>query len=427
MPRNTTIQNTNYKLKKVNSDNFVKQASEHNDNEKRSYKILNTKRFLLIAGIFFAIIVVLIVISAFYDWDISRAIALPFLKDDQYITGSNYALLYEIIGCIAPFVILPIFAWTAFRYVMHFRGLKSWRKVFQIAILVLIGFIGFFSVFFYLTYNFFPILINVITNGGWNEEAFNIYYGPLWYVMCFIFVFVSIGFNTALFFAFGKLKTQTELVLFKFAMFVFICFVFCQLITGIVKYTGLFARERFRAIWLDDSLYPGGYDYSTINGKEILFKPWWHLGWDSSVVHTIISTDPFADNVIRGNAFSSFPSGHVSFGAFIFVLPFLVYAIKGLNKNWKIALINVGCFIAIVLLMEARVQSAAHYLSDTVFAALIDFGVIAAVGAIFYGGKRIKRSFETYNANCKTVQFVLLPLLTIIPTIAMIVAVKWFV
>jgi uncharacterized membrane protein len=67
MPRNTTIQNTNYKLKKVNSDNFVKQASEHNDNEKRSYKILNTKRFLLIAGIFFAIIVVLIVISAFYD------------------------------------------------------------------------------------------------------------------------------------------------------------------------------------------------------------------------------------------------------------------------------------------------------------------------------------------------------------------------
>jgi amino acid transporter len=89
------------------------------------------------------------------------------LKDGQYITGSNYALLYEIIGCIAPFVILPIFAWTAFRYVMHFRGLKSWRKVFQIAILVLIGFIGFFSVFFYLTYNFFPILINVITNGGW--------------------------------------------------------------------------------------------------------------------------------------------------------------------------------------------------------------------------------------------------------------------
>ena len=41
-----TIQNTNYKLKKVNSDNFVKQASEHNDNEKKSYKILNTKRFL---------------------------------------------------------------------------------------------------------------------------------------------------------------------------------------------------------------------------------------------------------------------------------------------------------------------------------------------------------------------------------------------
>ena len=427
MPRNMIAQKTDYKLKKVNSENFVKQANEHNDEAKKSYKVLNTKRFLLISGIFFGIIITLIVISTFFDWDISCAIALPFLVDGQYTTSSSYALLFEIIGCIAPFIILPIFAWTAFRYVMHFQDLKSWRKVFQIVILVLLGFIGFFSVFYYLTYNFFPIIITIISNGGQNEETYNLYYKTLGYVMPLIFAFISIGFNAILFFAFGKLKPQTELALFKFAMFVFICFVFCQLITGIIKYIGLFARERFRAIWLDDSLNHGGYDHSTVDGKEILFKPWWHLGWDSSIVHTIISTNPDADKVIRGNAFSSFPSGHVSFGAFIFVLPFIVYAIKGLNKNWKIALISVSCFICLALLMEARVQSAAHYLSDTVFAALIDFAVIASVGAIFYGNKKINIAFETYNANCKPVQFVLLPLITIIPTVVMIIAVKWFI
>jgi uncharacterized membrane protein len=62
-----STQKTNRKLKNVNSDNFVKQASEHNDTTKTTYKILNLKRFFIIAGIFFGIIVVLATVSAFYD------------------------------------------------------------------------------------------------------------------------------------------------------------------------------------------------------------------------------------------------------------------------------------------------------------------------------------------------------------------------
>ena len=67
MSQTKTKQKVNYKLKKVNSDNFVKQASEHNDNIKKQDNVLNLKRFFIIAGIFFAIAVVLITVAAFYD------------------------------------------------------------------------------------------------------------------------------------------------------------------------------------------------------------------------------------------------------------------------------------------------------------------------------------------------------------------------
>ena len=62
-----STQKTTRKLKNVNSDNFVKQANEHNDITKTTYKVLNLKRLFIIAGIFFGIIVVLATVSAFYD------------------------------------------------------------------------------------------------------------------------------------------------------------------------------------------------------------------------------------------------------------------------------------------------------------------------------------------------------------------------
>ena len=79
------------------------------------------------------------------------------------------------------------------------------------------------------------------------------------------------------------------------------------------------------------------------------------------------------------------------------------------------------------MLMEARVHSGAHYLSDTVFAAFIDWMVIVTIGGLFYGTKNINKVFATYNANSKSLQFVLVPLLTIIPTVAMIIAIRWFI
>jgi hypothetical protein len=71
------------------------------------------------------------------------------------------------------------------------------------------------------------------------------------------------------------------------------------------------------------------------------------------------------------------------------------------------------------MLMEGRIQGGAHFLSDVTFAALIDGGIIAIVDGLFYGTKNINKVFATYNANCKTVQFILVPLVAIIPAIIM--------
>ena len=304
---------------------------------------MNKRRIILIS-ILTSVILVLILIATFFDLQISMA--LSSLKIGEYYTTNLFAIIFEIIGETFLYLFLAFAGSGLFWWFTRFQ--KSYIKtIFQIlfTIVIFVAFFFFLSRMVGYVAHFQPLVTGLY---------FNV-----------IYIFLSVILTFLIIFSMSRIKEDTLKKLFVFSLIIICTAVLSNLITQVIK-GEVFGRMRYRAM-----NYIGDFSF---------FTPWYYINGDSIATQV----DLFSD------AFKSFPSGHITACGISFSLMILPYLFEMLNTSkWKIIL-TITPLIITILVALARIIAGAHFLSDTIFGALITFGATMLFSYIFIFRKHKK-------------------------------------
>lgn len=161
------------------------------------------------------------------------------------------------------------------------------------------------------------------------------------------------------------IKPETMKRLLKFALFALVFMVAALIVMQIMKM--LWGRMRYR-----DMLSAG-----TTEG----FTPWYVV------------------NIGNGEeAYKSFPSGHTSSAANIFILAALCDVFPRLNNFRARAVINTGCFIFTVLVAVSRIVNCAHFLSDVLAGGYITYLIFVLTRWLFFRNGKYEFTFKKKTA-----------------------------
>ena len=265
-----------------------------------------------------SILILLIVLGSFYDYQIANKVYLG-----QNASNNFYGILFSYIG------ILPAFGGWSFLGASILPLRKKYNKKasgWLLALSILL---------FVLSYLHIANTIMMV-----NEKAFEVH----WTIAYSIGMIVTLGCAYLGYILAEKSKNENLLNMILFVILIsFITFI----ITMSVK--GIMGRPRFRFI-LEMDVDP-----------TQLFKNWWEMG------HELKACIP--SNLI-GDEFSSFPSGHSSYSMFaIFIFPLLAEYNENLKK-YKNTLFILGV-VWWVLTAFSRLTVGAHYLTDVCFGGLV--------------------------------------------------------
>ena len=97
-------------------------------------------------------------------------------------------------------------------------------------------------------------------------------------------------------------------------------------------------------------------------------------------------------------AYKSFPSGHTSSAANIFILAALCDVFPRLNNFRARAVINTGCFIFTVLVAVSRIVNCAHFLSDVLAGGYITYLIFVLTRWLFFRNGKYEFTFKEKTA-----------------------------
>ena len=376
------------KIKKVDANKFVDKVKEKDGVYRPEFKIA-----IAIICSFLGLYAILLVISAFYDFQIDEILAkwlLPTLSNTsvdlnlgaatgqlgQVYTNGPIGRLVETIGT-SPCIIITVAACGIFYHNASYMKNARLAKFTKCSMWVLsVGWM-IYACFF----QFFPLFIISIV-GVQNYAAF----GPLGtsdasrFTMAMYLVFgcfVGIGCTWAAFKALGRVQSQTMKELLRWA-FIASTASLASILVVEIAIKPVVQRERFRFIYAlsqvtqltlkDGTVYTDPTQIQNyFNDINVYggFHPWWGL---------VVSPNAFkAGNLpfISEDITKSFPSGHATMAAVgfysLWVLPLTVKAFN--TKKARAWCFWLGiCGTAFVGLF--RLMAGAHYLSDVLFGSL---------------------------------------------------------
>lgn len=277
--------------------------------------------FWIVNAIAFAFFIALMAVATKFDLQINHA-----LSDGD----SFFADLFAIIGEYPAYVAVPVGGVMVFFNAPLF--IEKYKRV-------LIRFVGCLAVF-----------------GGW---FFFFYAGTkltdLPHLPGFSIVGAA-GIGALSLWIGSFVKKETMVKLFKYGVFLIVFTLVTLAVIQISK--NIFCRMRYR-----DMLKEGNFDG---------FTPWYKIN--------IGREDPNPDY-----HYTSFPSGHTSSAAHVFVLCVLCDFYPALNKKRVRAAMNAGCFAFVAVVGIARIVDDAHFLSDVLVGGYVTYLIYVLCRYMFFG------------------------------------------
>lgn len=274
----------------------------------------------------------LMAVAAFYDLQISQAIG-----DMENLFGT----FFEVVGEAPSYLVLPFCA-PIFFYTAKYFNTKQMRVFMRILGLVL-SWLGYFMWIYAGTkpgridavYGI-PGLTMFAIFGGFVGGAFGLWVGSL-------------------------IKPEIMKRLLKFAIFSLVFMVSALIVMQIMKM--LWGRMRYR-------------DMLAVGSTEG-FTPWYVV------------------NIGNGEeTYKSFPSGHTSSAANIFILAALCDVVPKLNNFKARAIVNASCFAFVALTAVSRIVNCAHFLSDVLAGGYITYLIFVLVRFLFFRNGKFEFTFN---------------------------------
>ena len=277
--------------------------------------------FWTVNAIAFAFFIALMVVATKFDLQINHA-----LSDGD----SFFADLFSLIGEYPAYFAVPVGG------VIVFFNAPLFKEKYQRFLIRFVGALAVFGGWFFFLYAGTkltepPHLLGLSLVGCVGLGALNLWVGSF-------------------------VETKKMNRLFKYGVFLIVFTLVTLAVIQISK--NVFCRMRYR-----DMLKEGNFDG---------FTPWYKI------------------NIGRENPnpdyhYSSFPSGHTSSAAHVFVLCVLCDILPKWNKKSVRAALNVGCLIFTVVVAVSRIVDDAHFLSDVLVGGYATYLIFVLCRYLFFG------------------------------------------
>lgn len=328
---------------------------------------LSTKAKTIISlSLFFAILLALVLVASFCDYQVSEILTSNSLKDGEYYADDFFGVFLEIVGSNAIYLMAGFVC-----CILFWACLKLWdKKPFNIIFAVVLAIGSVVAVWFTLkdavSYMFDQVFKVV------DPEEFEVL-DKLYHSGAFVAVeltFAAIIASLALI-SCKHFKEETLKKLVKFALASVVALAVANLLIMVVK--GPVGRMRFRAI--NSTLGKSLIDSGVVQG----YTPWYIAnGQPSKEV-----LDMFERAYMVTDAFKSFPSGHTCAAGASYCLLIIPDVIDFKNKKGAKAVFWSIPIIATMLVAISRIVCGAHYMSDVTFGGTIAFVCVILAREIF--------------------------------------------
>lgn len=290
--------------------------------EKKVLIIVNVLMFIAFVGI----MALTAIKKGYYDLALSKKIGSQ---------NNPFGVLFAQVGELPTYFIIPLASATILFSIKHDDKIKNILIKAPFLFLILIG----YFVYFYKQ-NLTKLIVekNIIT-----KTNFRIYA-----------VFMALLFTCFTIIVFYNLKRQTIYKLAKIAIFALCVALISLVVSRIFKYS--FTRIRYRS-------------FAPTNEFE-KFVPWYKPGG--------IKVERIKDDW----NFMSFPSGHTTSAANLFVIVPVFALFDKLKKYKKLA--YALCWVFTIVVAISRVVAEAHFLSDVTFAIFISYTTYAICHHFFF-------------------------------------------
>ncbi len=318
-----------------------------------------SKKAWIEIGITSGIFVALMIVAAFADLAINKALYFPNSLFGQYFAN---------LGELPTYLTAPVVGTILFHQ-SYVKGSKTelWCKILS-AIVVFVGFLLAIKMWFW---------------GNFVSEE--ILYS---WVYCIVFS----GLLTTVFIL-GTAKVDKELMtkLFYFAIFMIIVTAVTTVVIQILKI--IWARQRFRTMTPENPLNTATLLAYGSNFEG--FTPWY---LPQTIFRLDIRTEEYMEalKTLDHDAFKSFPSGHTGAAAASFgliILPDMFEKLNTKKMRWVFWAVPIA-YTSIVGI--SRIFMGAHYLSDITVAGFVGFGIATLTRYIFMS-KGLHTKTVTFN------------------------------
>ena len=279
------------------------------------------KFFWILNAAVFACFIALMAVATKFDLQINHA-----LSDGD----SFFADLFALIGEYPAYFAVPVGG------AIVFFNAPLFKKKQQRVLILIVGCLAVFGGWFFFLYAGTklvepPHLVGLSVVGAVGIGATTLWVGSL-------------------------VKTETMNKLFKYGVFLI---VFTLVTLAVIQTSkNIFCRMRYR-----DMLAEGNFEG---------FTPWYEIN--------LGRVDPNPDY-----HYTSFPSGHTSSAAHVFVLCVLCDMYPALNKKTVRVAFNASCFVFTAVVAVARIVDDAHFLSDVLVGGYVTYLICVLCRYVFFG------------------------------------------
>ncbi len=300
------------------------------------------KHTLISAGFCLIIFSALLTIATFTDLQISRILTEGTLKPGEYYADGLFGVLFECLGCTAPYI-MGSFSLTII-LIYFFRFLDKPK----------VRFLACLGVFLLVCAADIAVMFDVFKR---NIRHYGLESKPGFMIAELIIIGIFTAFVEVL--AVNNFSDSSIRKLIKFTVAVFFAIAVSSITVNLIKYP--FGRPRFRAM-----NFAGDFSY---------YQRWYVLSGQPD-------KEWLVENFTTSDAFKSFPSGHTQSAAMIFCLVMLEDVLEIKNKKiaalfWVISIIWTG------IIALSRIMVGAHFFSDVLVGGSFGFFCVIIAREIF--------------------------------------------
>lgn len=273
-----------------------------------------------------AILIILLMLGTFFDLQISQKIAS--LPKGFYHSPNIFGRIFETIGEMPIYVITSVAAVLLYQNADRRKKtlLNITLKILCVAISLALSYYMFYKLFKYISQHFSF------------EDKIGSFFDYLAYFLLGVIYTLSLIFLTK------KIQNNFLNKIFKICLIVLFTALFSQILSNILK------------------IFAGRYRYCTMNtiGDFSLFSPWYVFNGKRQ------PTEEMKILGVASDGLKSFPSGHTAAASMVIVFTALPTFFEKINNKRSKIIINVTCWLYIVLVMFSRIIMGKHFLSDVV-------------------------------------------------------------